>query len=143
MWQQSEIGSVEEMKQVARKLVAMIPQEGTVCFHGEMGVGKTTLINAICAELGVIDHTTSPTFSIVNEYRTHQGQKIYHFDLYRIQDEEELFDLGLEDYFTSEALLFIEWPELAESLLPAKAVHVTIELIENNYRTVKLGQVHA
>jgi tRNA threonylcarbamoyladenosine biosynthesis protein TsaE len=102
-----------------------------------MGAGKTTLIKAVCEELGVEDVITSPTFAIVNEYSAN-GQSIYHFDFYRIKKLEEVYDMGYEDYFYSGALCFIEWPELVESLLPSDAVSVTISEQTDGTRQVKV-----
>jgi len=93
-----------------------------------MGAGKTTLIKAVCEALGVKDTISSPTFSIVNEYRAADGKKIYHFDFYRIKSENEAYDMGYEDYFYSGAYCFIEWPEKIASLLPPGAAQVTIAL---------------
>ena len=96
--------------------------------YGKMGAGKTTFVKALCEELGVSDVITSPTFAIVNEYRSDEnGELIYHFDFYRIKKLSEVYDMGYEDYFYSGALCFIEWPELVEELLPGDAVKVTIE----------------
>jgi tRNA threonylcarbamoyladenosine biosynthesis protein TsaE len=104
-----------------------------------MGVGKTTLVKAICEELGVTETVTSPTFAIVNEYRSDtSGELIYHFDLYRIKKLEEVYDMGYEDYFYSGALCFIEWPELAEDLLPDNVVKVIIEESPDGSRNIDL-----
>lgn len=105
----------------------------------ENGAGKTTFIKAVCEELGVSDVITSPTFAIVNEYRSDTaGELIYHFDFYRIKKLEEVYDMGYEDYFYSGALCFIEWPELVEELLPGNTIKVTIEEVENGEREVTL-----
>ena len=103
-----------------------------------MGAGKTTFIKAICECLGVTDVINSPTFAIVNEYRSATEELIYHFDFYRIKKLEEVYDMGYEDYFYSGALCFIEWPELVEELLPGNTIKVTIEEIENGERKVTL-----
>ena len=95
-----------------------------------MGAGKTTFINALCEALGVEDITNSPSFSIINEYRSEStAELIYHFDCYRLENEDEAYDIGVEDYFDSGAVCLIEWPERIENLLPADtvAVHVTVE----------------
>jgi tRNA threonylcarbamoyladenosine biosynthesis protein TsaE len=100
-------------------------------FYGKMGAGKTTFIKALCKALGVEDEVNSPTFAIVNEYRSEStAELIYHFDFYRIKKVEEVYDLGYEDYFYSGALCFIEWPELIEELLPEDTKKISIE--ENN-----------
>ena len=102
-----------------------------------MGAGKTTFIKAVCEELGVTDVVNSPTFSIVNEYRSDTtGELIYHFDFYRIQRLEEVYDMGYEDYFYSGALCFVEWPELVDELLPGDAVKVQIEEQPDGSRTI-------
>lgn len=87
------------------------------CFYGEMGAGKTTLIKALCEQMGVIQNVSSPTFSLVNEYQLAGGQCIYHFDFYRINNEEEAFDIGYETYFESGSICLIEWPEKIEGIL--------------------------
>lgn len=108
-------------------------------FYGKMGAGKTTLIKALCDVLGVSDMVNSPTFSLVNEYRSDTtGELIYHFDFYRIKKIEEVYDMGYEDYFYSGALCFIEWPTLIEDLLPGDAVSVNIEEMEDGSRVVSL-----
>ena len=102
-----------------------------------MGVGKTTFIKAICEELGVDDVITSPTFAIINEYTTvPTSVTIYHFDFYRIKKLEEVYDMGYEDYFYSDALCFIEWPELIEEILPDDTVRVSITEQADNTRKV-------
>ena len=107
-------------------------------FYGQMGAGKTTFIKAVCAELGIADTVNSPTFSIVNEYRSDStGALVYHFDFYRIKKLEEVYDMGYEDYFYSGAPCFIEWPELIEELLPEDTVRVTIEEQPDHSRVVR------
>ena len=105
-------------------------------FRGEMGAGKTTFIKAVCEELGVEDVINSPTFAIVNEYRSRTGELIYHFDFYRINKLEEVFDFGYEDYFFSGALCFIEWPEKVEDLLPGDCINVYISEKEDRTREI-------
>lgn len=131
------ISSLENIQQAAKEFVAGMGDDTVFAFYGKMGAGKTTFIKAICQELGVSDAITSPTFAIVNEYRSDlQGELIYHFDFYRIKKLEEVYDMGYEDYFYSGALCFIEWPELIEELLPGDAVKVTIEEQEDQTRKV-------
>lgn len=132
------IDSIETIREAAKQFVAALEESTVFAFYGKMGAGKTTFIKAICEELGVEDVITSPTFAIVNEYRSEtSGELIYHFDFYRIKKIEEVYDMGYEDYFYSGALCFIEWPELIEELLPGDAVKVTIEENEDGSRIVK------
>lgn len=107
-------------------------------FYGKMGAGKTTFIKAICEELGVEDIINSPTFSIINEYRSGTGELIYHFDCYRINKIEEAYDMGSEDYFYSGALCFIEWPEKIGEILPYDCINVIIEEEEDGKRRITL-----
>jgi tRNA threonylcarbamoyladenosine biosynthesis protein TsaE len=103
-------------------------------FSGSMGAGKTTIIKAICEVLGAKDIVTSPTFTIVNEYRTLSGESIYHIDFYRIKKTEEVFDFGIEEYLQSGSYCFMEWPELVEGILPPETVNVRITVYENEQR---------
>lgn len=120
--------SIEEIHEAARSFVREMDGHTLFALYGKMGAGKTTFIKAVCRELGVADEVNSPTFSLVNEYRSDTtGELIYHFDFYRINKPEEAYDFGYEDYFYSGALCFIEWPELIEELLPEDTVKVTIE----------------
>ena len=132
------IDSIETIREAAKQFVAALEENTVFAFYGKMGAGKTTFIKAVCEELGVEDVITSPTFAIVNEYRSEtSGELIYHFDFYRIKKIEEVYDMGYEDYFYSGALCFIEWPELIEELLPGDAVKVTIEENEDGSRIVR------
>ncbi|GHU58259.1 tRNA (adenosine(37)-N6)-threonylcarbamoyltransferase complex ATPase subunit type 1 TsaE [Bacteroidia bacterium] len=115
------------LNEAARSFIALMGDRTVFAFHGEMGAGKTTFIKAICEELGVTDVINSPTFAIINEYRSDTtGELIYHFDFYRINKLSEAEDLGVDDYFYSGALCFIEWPEKIEELLPEDVVNATI-----------------
>ena len=132
-----KIDSLDNIKEAAKQFVAAIDQNTVFAFYGKMGAGKTTFTKAVCEELGVTDTVASPTFAIVNEYRSDTtGELIYHFDFYRIKKLDEVYDMGYEDYFYSGALCFIEWPELIEELLPEDAVKVTIVENEEGSRTV-------
>src|SRR6476646_6724842 len=104
------LNDISELAEAAKTLIKSFDGQKIVAFYGEMGAGNTTLIKAICREMGVTDNISSPTFSIVNEYRSNKG-KIYHFDFYRLKSSDEAYDLGYEDYFYSGAYCFIEWPE--------------------------------
>lgn len=132
------IDNIDSIREAARQFVAATGENTVFAFYGKMGAGKTTFIKAVCEELGVEDVITSPTFAIVNEYRSDTtGELIYHFDFYRIKKIEEVYDMGYEDYFYSGALCFIEWPELIEELLPEEAVKVTIEENTDGSRIVR------
>lgn len=133
-----EIKSLDNITDAAAEFIKQMGDNTVFAFHGEMGAGKTTFIKAICEKLGVDDVINSPTFAIVNEYRSNSGELIYHFDFYRINKEEEAFDFGYEDYFFSGSLCFIEWPERIESLLPHDTVHVTVKEIENGSRITEI-----
>ncbi len=134
---QIQAATPEALPEAARTFVRAIDQATVFAFYGKMGAGKTTFIKAVCEALGVTDVVNSPTFSIVNEYRSDTtGELIYHFDFYRIQRLEEVYDMGYEDYFYSGALCFIEWPELVEELLPGDAVKVQIEEQPDGSRTI-------
>jgi tRNA threonylcarbamoyladenosine biosynthesis protein TsaE len=126
-----KIESLDKIGEAAKKFVENMDDRTVFAFRGNMGAGKTTFIKAICEELGVEDTINSPTFAIVNEYRSEDnGELIYHFDFYRINKISEAEDLGAEDYFYSGALCFIEWPEKIEELLPGDVVNV--EIVENS-----------
>ena len=133
-----KITSLEEIGAVAEEFIRLAMQEDTVfAFNGQMGAGKTTFIKALCEALGVSEPVTSPTFAIVNEYRSDEtGELIYHFDFYRIKKLEEAYDMGCEDYFYSGAVCLIEWPELVEDLLPGNTVWVDIKVNDDETRTI-------
>jgi len=119
--------SPEDLDPAASNLLKTHPQAKLFAIYGCMGAGKTTFINAVCRSLGVTDFVTSPTFSIVNEYRTTNGKSIFHFDFYRLKHTTELFDIGYEDYFFSDSYCLLEWPEKIEELLPSGCIKVNIE----------------
>ena len=120
------IPSLRDIDQAAEGFLEAMGEAKVIAFSGEMGAGKTTFIQALCRKLGVTAEVTSPTFSLVNEYFTGEGFSIFHFDLYRIEDPAELFDMGYEEYFFSGELCFIEWPEKASHLIPEDALRVEI-----------------
>ena len=124
------IHSVAELPEVARKLLETYPEDRFFAFFGKMGVGKTTLIKELCAELGVADNVCSPTFAIVNEYTSGDGEPLYHFDFYRMKSVAEAYDIGYEEYFYSGCYCFTEWTEKIEELLPES--YVRVEITEND-----------
>ena len=129
-----ELGNIRE---AAKEFIAYINDRTVFAFKGNMGAGKTTFIKAVCEELGVSDVINSPTFAIINEYRSDlTAELIYHFDFYRINSIREAYAIGVEDYFDSGALCFIEWPEKIEEALPEHTVFVCIEEQENGSRLI-------
>jgi len=130
------ITSTEEINQVAQKFIAAMGSHKLFAFYGEMGAGKTTFIKALCDELGVIDVVNSPTFAIANDYETELGDHIYHFDFYRLKTPQEALDFGVEDYFYSGHICFMEWPDQIGSLLPTESVRVVITVNTDGSRTV-------
>ena len=134
-----KIQSLDHIHEAAREFIAAMGDNTVFALYGKMGAGKTTFVKALCQELGVEDVVTSPTFAVINEYRSDiAGELIYHFDFYRIKKLEEVYDMGYEDYFYSGALCFIEWPELVKELLPGNTVKVTIEELEDGSRTLTM-----
>ncbi len=130
------IETLDTIQDTARQFIAEMGDATVFAFKGEMGAGKTTFIKALCEVLGVEDVINSPTFAIVNEYRSESGELIYHFDFYRINKIEEAYDFGYEDYLYSGALCFIEWPERVEELLPYDCVTVEIKEVEGGKREI-------
>ena len=134
-----KIQSLEQIHEAAREFISAMGDNTVFALYGKMGAGKTTFVKALCEELGVSDVITSPTFAIVNEYRSDEnGELIYHFDFYRINKPSEAEDIGTEDYFYSDALCFIEWPEKIEDLLPGDVVEVAITENPDGSRTVEV-----
>jgi tRNA threonylcarbamoyladenosine biosynthesis protein TsaE len=129
--------SLNEINTVAKKLLEQNPNK-IILFHGEMGAGKTTLIKALAKTLGVTEVTSSPTFSLVNEYQTIDNQILYHFDFYRLNKETEALDMGADDYFYSNNWCFIEWAEKIENLIPDKHSVISISVLPNGNRRVAL-----
>jgi len=129
--------SLDQIQEVAKQIVTQNPKK-IILFNGEMGVGKTTLIKQLCKILGVEDATSSPTFSLVNEYYTSNNQIVYHFDFYRLNKETEALDMGVDDYLYSGNWCFIEWSEKIENLIPDEHSVVTIELLADGKRSLEL-----
>lgn len=133
------ISSLDTIKEAAHEFVSVMSDYTVFAFNGEMGAGKTTFIKALCEELGVNDITNSPSFAIINEYRSDTtAELIYHFDCYRLENEAEAEEIGVEDYFYSGALCFIEWPERVVDLLPDDTVEVYVVEQEDGSRIITL-----
>ena len=129
--------SLDQIQEVAEQILAQNPNK-ILLFNGEMGAGKTTLIKQLCKSLGIEDATSSPTFSLVNEYHTNDNQTVYHFDFYRLNHETEALDMGVDDYLYSGNWCFIEWSEKIPSLIPNEHSVITIELLPDGKRLLKL-----
>jgi tRNA threonylcarbamoyladenosine biosynthesis protein TsaE len=128
--------TLKEITEVAKDVISNSKNK-ILLFYGEMGVGKTTLIKEIVKQLGILDTVSSPTFSLVNEYHSNSGEKVYHFDFYRINKEEEAMDMGIEEYFDSDSWCLVEWPNKVENLLPLESVTITITE-KSQLRTIEL-----
>ena len=137
------IASLEEIDKVAEDFIQYISesdlQSNIFAFYGKMGAGKTTFIKAICKSLGVKDIVNSPTFTIINEYKSAKGFPIYHFDFYRINKLQEAYDIGVEEYFAGGGLCLIEWPEKIAEILPEDCISVTITTNADLSRTVEIS----
>jgi tRNA threonylcarbamoyladenosine biosynthesis protein TsaE len=129
--------SISDLNSIAKEILATTKNKALL-FYGEMGAGKTTLVKELCKELGIKDVASSPTFSLVNEYHTSNNEIVYHFDFYRIEDENEALDIGIEDYFYSNAWCLIEWPQNIENLLPLESTEIHISVLENGQRNIQL-----
>ncbi len=125
---------LNEINRAAKEFREILSTNKIIAFEGEMGVGKTTFIKALCAELGVIGNVNSPSFSIVNEYITEKEEKIFHFDFYRIKNSLELFDIGFEEYLNQDAYIFIEWPQKALEVLPEDVLYVKMSVLPDETR---------
>jgi len=132
------IFSIDQLEEVAQQIIASNPKK-VILFHGEMGVGKTTLIKQLCKTLGVTGATSSPTFSLVNEYETSVNQLIYHFDFYRLNEEVEALDMGVDDYLYSGNWCFIEWAEKIPNLIPEAHSVLTISSLADGKRYLQLS----
>ncbi|HEY9168862.1 MAG TPA: tRNA (adenosine(37)-N6)-threonylcarbamoyltransferase complex ATPase subunit type 1 TsaE [Lutibacter sp.] len=129
--------ALEELPAIAKEVIKTAKNK-VLLFYGEMGVGKTTLIKEIVKQLGSLDRVSSPTFSLVNEYHTVNSEKLYHFDFYRINNESEALDIGVEEYFYSDCWCLIEWPEKVKNLVPLNSVLIKITVNDNQLRTIEL-----
>lgn len=131
------LNRLEDIEPGAVEIMASSSHARVFALHGDLGAGKTTLIKGFCAALGVKDQASSPSFAIVNEYRSLDGSPVYHFDLYRLKHASELEGIGFEEYLDSGAYCFIEWPELAEGALPPDAVHLHLEVQPDGSRLIE------
>jgi tRNA threonylcarbamoyladenosine biosynthesis protein TsaE len=132
------VKNTDELKEAAKAFLSKIDNYKVVAFYGSMGAGKTSFIKAVCEELKVNSVVTSPTFTIVNEYSNKKGSLVYHFDFYRINKIEEIFDFGYEEYFYSGNYCFIEWPEIAEAILPENTLKVKIAEQKDGTRIISV-----
>ncbi len=131
------IPTLADLPQAAARFAELVEGQAIFAFWGDMGFGKTTFIKALAAHWGVVDEVTSPTFSLINEYHTESGQRVYHMDFYRVESLEEAFDLGLEDYFSEpKARVLMEWPSIVEPLLPPDRLDVSLTVEDNGQRTI-------
>lgn len=129
---------LSDLSEIAQWVLASC-QTKSLLFRGDMGSGKTTLIKELALQLGVGDITSSPTFSLVNEYVSSEKDLIYHFDFYRIEKEEEAYDMGIEEYFSNDAWCFVEWPEKVENVLPLESDVIKLTINPDNTRTIEIN----
>jgi len=137
MEKQLIVKNLNELPKAAQNILEDIGEHKVVAFFGKMGVGKTTLIKALCQQMGVEDVVSSPTFALINEYLSGIGESIFHFDFYRIESIEEVYDIGYEEYIYSGHYCFIEWPEMIVELLPETFVYLSIKENDNGTRVIK------
>lgn len=126
--------SLDNINTVAKEFAAHIDNNKVIALHGQMGAGKTTFVHALCEAMGVTDAVGSPTFSIINQYKTSAGKTIYHIDLYRLKDEEEAIQAGVEDCLFSGHYCFVEWPEKSPGIFPDNTLHIYLEAVDNETR---------
>ena len=131
--------TLDEIAGAAKNFIAATSGYKLFALHGEMGAGKTTFVHAVCEAAGVKENTSSPTFSIINQYATPQGQVIYHIDLYRLKNEEEAIQAGVEDCLYSGNTCFVEWPDKAPGIFPDNTLHISITAIDMNTRKLKIN----
>jgi tRNA threonylcarbamoyladenosine biosynthesis protein TsaE len=131
--------SLDNIEMAVQNFIAMLGKKTVVALHGEMGAGKTTFVHAVCKAMGVIDAISSPTFPIINQYKTHDEKIIYHIDMYRLKDEEEAVQAGVEDCLYSGNYCFVEWPDKATGIFPADTLHITITAVENETRKLTIN----
>ena len=132
------VNNINDLDSISSNIFKFTKNYKKFAFFGEMGVGKTTLIKYLLTNLGVNDNVTSPTFSIINEYVSDSLESIYHFDFYRIKNEKEAYDIGIDEYLSSNNYCFIEWPNNIESFIDDQFVYIYIDAIENNKRNIMI-----
>ena len=130
----------DDLSDISKKIIDF-SDSNLFLLYGDMGVGKTTLVKSLCSVLDVVDVVTSPTFSIVNQYKRSNNKYVFHFDFYRTKNENEIFDIGYEEYLFSSSYCFVEWPEKAEELLPNRFVKIEMKL-ENNFRKIRVKNIN-
>jgi tRNA threonylcarbamoyladenosine biosynthesis protein TsaE len=138
--QQELVSNADNLPEIARQIIDFAGNTPVWLFEGPMGAGKTTLIKAIGKEMGVKDAIASPTFSLVNEYHNKKGEVVYHFDFYRIKDEEEACDIGIDEYFYSDDYCFVEWPSMIASLWPDEYIYIAITILSETERKICLSR---
>ncbi|HMU11422.1 MAG TPA: tRNA (adenosine(37)-N6)-threonylcarbamoyltransferase complex ATPase subunit type 1 TsaE [Ferruginibacter sp.] len=131
--------TLDKIKEAAAKLLSASAAHKVLAFHGEMGAGKTTFIHALCEVMEVKDVISSPTFSIINQYKTVGGQTVYHMDLYRMKDENEAINAGVEDCLFSGNTCLVEWPEKAPGIFPDDTLHIVITYVDDNNRKLRIN----
>jgi tRNA threonylcarbamoyladenosine biosynthesis protein TsaE len=131
--------TLSEIDNAAQRFLDKIKDKTIIALHGAVGAGKTTFIGAVCRQLNVQDSISSPTYSIINEYHTTSGKKIYHIDLYRLKDEQEAIDAGVEETFYSGDYCFVEWPKNAPHIFPSETVHCYLESISEKTRKLVIN----
>jgi len=129
----------KHLPSAVKQLLEAFSEKRIFAFYGAMGAGKTTIIKSVCKALGATDIISSPTFTLVNEYKTVSGESIFHIDFYRIKKQDEVFDFGIEEYLTGDSYCFMEWPELVEEILPDETVKVRISVDENEQRILSVS----
>lgn len=134
-----QLNRAEEAPDLAAAMLSACSDRRVFAFQGELGAGKTTLIKAFCGELGVQAGTSSPSYNIVNEYRTAKNETVYHFDLFRLKDVAELEGIGFSEYLDSGHYCFVEWPELAKRMLPINAVNIRMRIGATGDRTIEMA----
>ena len=133
------IKDIRHLQSAAKKVLRQTGEKKILAFYGQTGAGKTTIIKAICKVLGAADMVSSPTFTLVNEYRTSKGESLYHIDFYRINKKHEVFDFGIEEYLSSGSYCLMEWPGLVEDILPPETVNIRITVGDNEQRILEIS----